>query len=153
MFIHSQGELIKFKAPAKTDRQFFTMGINIDIIQVNETEVLSLYDSASELEIAVEVLKSGTKFLIVTKENKGAKLYYLKKDEIASVFTSALKVMVKNTVGCGDIFGAVFFHSFLKFGDEIRSLFLANTAAGIITSYSNTEDLTKFKDDVFKRYN
>jgi hypothetical protein len=126
---------------------------NLDIIQVNQTEVFSLYNDRSEYSIARRVLDAGTKCLIVTKENKGARIYYKQDNEIVSIMISALKVNVKNLVGCGDIFGAIFFYTFIKFGSLLKSLELANTAAGLITSYDNFDDISKLKNDVFSRHN
>jgi sugar/nucleoside kinase (ribokinase family) len=125
----------------------------LDIIQVNQTELFSLYNVKSERAIARKVLDAGAKCLIVTKEDKGAKIYYKEKNELSSLMISALKVNAKNKVGCGDIFGAIFFYTFIKFGSIIKSLELANYAAGMITSYNNFDDIVKLKYDVFSRHN
>jgi hypothetical protein len=125
----------------------------VDIIQVNQTELFSLYNLSTEDEIAREVLSAGTRCLIVTRDSRGAGIYFQKDGKINSVNIPALKVNVKNMVGCGDVFGAVYFYTFLKFGDVIKSLSAANTAAGIVTSYENFDEIGNLKYDVFTRHN
>jgi sugar/nucleoside kinase (ribokinase family) len=137
------------RRPQTVIKNFSEWAENTDIIQLNETEVFSLYGSGSETEIARRVLDTGTRFLIVTKGEKGARIYSLHNSELESLFISAIKVKARNKVGCGDIFGAVFFYSFIKFGDIKKAFRYANTAAGIISSYDNMNDISKLKDDVF----
>jgi hypothetical protein len=125
----------------------------LDLIQVNQQELYSLYNENSEREIARQVLEAGAKCLIITKDDKGARIYYKENNELSSLMISAIKVNAKNKVGCGDIFGAIFFYTFIKFGKIIKSLELANYAAGMITSYDNYDDIVKLKYDVFSRHN
>jgi sugar/nucleoside kinase (ribokinase family) len=139
--------------PQTIIKNFSEWGSNLDFIQVNQTEVFSLYDSNDEQDIAKRVLYEGGKCLIVTKDEKGAVIYFLENNNLVSESFPALKVNVKNKVGCGDIFGAVFFYTFLKFGDKIKALGSANTAAGLVASYDNFDDIGKLKDDIFPRHN
>ncbi len=118
---------------------------NLDIIQTNNTEIFSLYDLNSEAGIARRVLSGNAKCLIVTKGSKGAGIYYKQDNEMIYIFNSSLKVNAKNTVGSGDIFGAVFFYTFIKFKDVIKSLSLANKAAGLISAYGNIGNLSELK--------
>jgi len=155
MDVHSlsRGKVVSLRRQQIIIENFSQWAENLDIIQVNDIEVFSLYESKSEFDTARRVLSAGTKCLIVTKGNKGARIYYSVRNEMVSVFNPAFKVISKNIVGCGDIFGAVFLYTFVKFGDVVRSLGLANLAAGVLSSYDNTDDLGNLKNDVFSRYN
>lgn len=101
----------------------------LDIIQVNELEVNSLFGCENDYETAKKVLSYGVRCLIVTRGELGARVYSKRKNEIESIFLSAEKVEAINKVGCGDIFGAVFFYSYLKSQDIYKSLYYANHAA------------------------
>lgn len=119
----------------------------IDIIQVNQHELLTLSDKKDQMEIVKEVLNTGIKYLILTMEELGARVFYLSEGEINSIFKPAIKIDVKNKIGCGDIFGAVFFYSYLLHQDINKSLETANYAAGLIASGSDLKDLNKLKKD------
>ena len=67
-------------------------------------------------------------------EELGARIFFLNESEINSIFKPAIKIEVKNKVGCGDIFGAVFFYNYIKYRDINVSLEAANKAAGLAAS-------------------
>jgi len=94
----------------------------LDIIQVNQTELFTLLDKKSELEIIEELLSLGVKIICVTKGESGAKVYYKNRNEIASYFIAAKKILNPNVVGCGDIFGASFFYSYIRNKNTMESL-------------------------------
>ena len=100
-----------------------------DFIQVNESELKTLFDLKSEYEIAEEVLKCGEKVLIITKAGKGAKMYYLKNKNVNSLFIPAEKTEGLNKVGCGDVFGAAFLLAYFKKFSLTQALKKANLAA------------------------
>ena len=102
----------------------------LDFIQVNQHELLTLSSSNDPLEIVKEILNTGTKYLILTMEELGARIFFLDNNEVNSIFKPAMKIETKNKVGCGDIFGAVFFYSYFKARDIGKSLEFANNAAG-----------------------
>ena len=119
----------------------------IDIIQVNRHELLTLSTNKDPMEIVREILNTGTKYLVLTMEELGAKVFYLEEGEINSVFKPAIKIEVKNKIGCGDIFGAVFFYSYLKNTDINKSLELANYAAGLTAAGKDLKELKELKID------
>ena len=121
---------------------------NIDILQVNETEFGYLFDLKDEKEILDKLFTLGIKILIVTKGGTGARVYYKMKDELVSSFVSSAKKNIKNNVGCGDIFGAVFFYSYICKNNIDNALRLANNAAGIAVAYDNLEKFERFRNDV-----
>ncbi|MHB1686921.1 MAG: carbohydrate kinase family protein [Ignavibacteriaceae bacterium] len=126
---------------------------SVDIIQVNENELQTLFDIHGELTIIREVLNCGVKFLIITKGEAGARIYSLQKDELVSTFVSSIKVEIKNKVGCGDVFGSVFFYSYIQIKDINKALRLANIAAGCAASYDDFTNFKNLREDVFARYN
>jgi len=113
----------------------------VDFIQANELEAKTLFHYQDESQIADEVLKQGTKCFIVTKGNAGARIYIKQNDEVESVFVPAEKNYTLNKVGCGDIFGGVFFYTYSKTNNFIKSLTSANYAAGKSSSTPNLKEL------------
>jgi sugar/nucleoside kinase (ribokinase family) len=45
-------------------------------------------------------------------------------------------IIVKNKIGCGDIFGATFFYSYIGTHDNKQSLYIANKAGAYAASTS-----------------
>jgi len=125
----------------------------IDILQTNENEIFTLSDKKNINAIASEVLESGVKILIITKGELGVRAYVKNGSEIESVFVSAEKLVVKNKVGCGDIFGAVFFYNYIKDANLLDALLKANRAAGIAVSYDEFFMFKNLKNDVSRRFN
>lgn len=125
----------------------------VDIIQGNESEVKTLSSKTAEEKIAGELIGYGVKQLIVTKGNKGAKIYFSKNIFLSSEDIPALDVKPVNKVGCGDVFGAVYFYNYIRNKNLIEALTLANIAAGTSTTYTDINDYLNLKADVFARYN
>lgn len=94
----------------------------LDIIQVNQNELYTLSHKQIEMEIVQELFSFGVKILCVTKGELGARVYYKNQDEIASYFVSARKIINPNIIGCGDVFGASFFYSYIRNKNVIDSL-------------------------------
>jgi sugar/nucleoside kinase (ribokinase family) len=126
---------------------------SVDILQANENEMLTLSKEKNERKIAEYILGFSVKIFIVTKAERGARIYYKKNGEIISEFVSAVKIKVKNKIGCGDVFGAVFFYNYMKTKELFNSLKLANAAAGLTASYENLDQFKYLGKDVFTRYN
>ena len=125
---------------------------NIDILQANEQELKTLSDKKDEEEIVAELMGYGIKIIIVTKAETGVQAYFKNKDKIKSVFVAAEKFKVQNSVGCGDIFGAIFFYNYIRNEDIIESLKTANKAAGYSTTYTKIEDYYRLKSDVLQGF-
>ncbi|GAB6282437.1 MAG: hypothetical protein STSR0008_16780 [Ignavibacterium sp.] len=126
---------------------------SIDILQSNENETLTFFNSKNEDEIVEEVLNHNVKIFLITKGNKGVRLFTKVNNEIISLYEEGIKVEVKNKVGCGDILGSIFFYYYLKDKNLEKALKLANIAAGISVSYFQLDELNKLKNDIFTRYN
>jgi len=121
---------------------------NLDLIQANENEVLTLSDKTIETEIAAEVLATGAKALLVTKGEKGARLYTIEGGELFSMFVLAVKTEAKNKVGCGDIFGAYFFYEYIRTNNIYGALRKAVIAGSCATNYSSIDEFKGLRNDV-----
>lgn len=117
---------------------------NIDILQCNENELNTIVQSKTEIESAVEIIRSGVKIIIITKGEKGVNLYFDSNGEINSCFVNPIKIKAVNKVGCGDIFGAVFFYSYISTRDVNESLKLANKAGAAAASIKDITSQTIF---------
>lgn len=113
-----------------------------NVIQANEHEAKTLNLFDREEEIAREVLRHGTKQLIITKGQTGAKVYYLQNGEVNSIFQSAAKTDAENQIGLGDVFGAAYFYNYVKTGNIYSSLNAAIAASGIA---AGNDGLNKLK--------
>lgn len=120
----------------------------LDMIQVNRNELFTLSGKKTEAEIAGEVITRDSQYLIVTKENRGAVLYYKSNGRLKSISKPGLEVPVNNTVGCGDVFGASFLYFYCKSKDIEQALTYAVKASGLMVSYNSLEQLKKLKKDV-----
>ena len=108
---------------------------NIDVLQCNESELKTVIDK-DEPEAAENILSMGPIILIVTKGEGGVTAYSKMKSEIISYNLPAEKVKVINKIGCGDIFGTIFFYSYLSSKNILESLKLANKIAGLSVSHN-----------------
>ena len=95
---------------------------SLDIIQVNQNELYTLSHKKIEMEIVQELFSFGVKIICVTKGELGARVYYKNENEIASFFVAARKINNPNVIGCGDVFGASFFYSYIRNKNVINSL-------------------------------
>jgi predicted oxidoreductase (fatty acid repression mutant protein) len=126
---------------------------NLDIVQVNQKELFTLSGNNEEEEIINEIFSYGIKYLVLTLESEGAKIFFNENDGLKTIYEPAIKINVKNKIGCGDVFGSVFFYSYIKHKNINIALKLANIAAGFVASYEDQKDFKNLKDDVFARYN
>lgn len=118
----SRGLSDDYKRDFRTIPDFEKWGKCLDIVQVNQNELFTLSHKQTEKEIVEELFNLGVKVICVTKGAHGAKAYYLQQNEIASYFIAAKKVNKPNIIGCGDVFGASFFYSYIRNKNTIISL-------------------------------
>jgi len=119
----------------------------LDILQANESELLTLSDKKDENQIIEELFSFGIKQIIITRAERGATVYFKEDGIKKSFYKDALKTKLVNKVGCGDVFGAVYFHNYIKNNSVTLALERANLFAGIATTYSNTNDFLNLKRD------
>lgn len=117
---------------------------SIDILQCNANELMTIYDFKDAENIVNKILKTGIEYLIVTKGKNGAEVYSkikLIKKDIPNIFA------IKNSVGCGDIFGAIFFSSYISTNDIELSLQKSVKISSNFTQFKNVyEFLDKGQD-------
>jgi sugar/nucleoside kinase (ribokinase family) len=94
----------------------------LDIIQVNQSELFTLSQKKNEIEIVEELFNYGVNIVCVTKGELGAKVYFKNSNEILSYFIAARKINNPNVIGCGDVFGASFFYSYIRNKNVLDSL-------------------------------
>ena len=123
----------------------------IDILQTNESELLTLSDQKVEDRIVDELLSLGIKQIIVTKAERGATVFFRENESIKKIHKDALQVKVANKVGCGDVFGAIYFFNYIKNKDVLLALEQANLFAGVATTYSEAKDFLNLKRDANER--
>ncbi len=123
----------------------------IDIIQANEAELLTMSDQNEEAVIIEELFSHGIRQIIITRAKRGATVFFRENDSINKIHNNALQVKVRNKVGCGDVFGAVYFYNYIKNKNVILALERANLFAGIATTYSETKDYLNLKRDANER--
>jgi len=127
---------------------FLEWAKNVDIIQTNETEFTCLIDKKNDIDIAESILNCGVKYLIKTMGNKGTRVYSKDGNEIKSVFLSAVKVKVGTSVGCGDVFGSVFFYNYIKKEALNNILIKANKASAFAASCNDVESMRKLSNEL-----
>lgn len=118
---------------------------SVDVVQVNEHELKTITPFDEKEKILENVFELGVKFLLVTKGDEGAEIY---SNDGKYYSVEALKVNPVNKIGCGDVFGSVFFYSYLSGLKIEESLQKANYAAGIITTYKTEEEFLNLKNDI-----
>ncbi|MCK9211757.1 MAG: carbohydrate kinase family protein [Ignavibacteriaceae bacterium] len=125
---------------------------SVDIVQANDHELFTLSEKISEKEIAEELLQCGAKIILVTKSAHGASVYTMKNGEVFSLSVPRIQIETKNKVGCGDVFGAAFFSSYIKDKNMEKAFTLANIAGGCIASYSEIKKMKDLRHDVLSRF-
>jgi len=111
---------------------FFKWAECIDILQANNQELQTLSTKKNEPEIAEDLLNYGIKQVIVTKASDGAVVYFRMSGELRSISRKSLNTDVVNKIGCGDVFGAVYFYNYIRNKNVNDAILYANTAAGIL---------------------
>lgn len=149
----SRGLSDNYKRVFRPVPKFFEWAECIDILQANSYELKTLCDRRNEYGIAEELLDWGIKQVIVTRGSGGSILYYEEDGNIKTITQEALQTHTVNEVGCGDVFGAVYFYNYIRNKNVCDALLFANTAAGLSTTYSKVEDLLKIKEDVREQLN
>jgi sugar/nucleoside kinase (ribokinase family) len=123
----------------------------IDILQANESELLTLTDKKDEVQIIDELFFYGIQQVIITRAERGATVFIQENGIIRKHHKDALQVNLINKVGCGDVFGAVYFYNFIKNKNVTLAIEQANLFAGISTTYSDIKEFFNLKRDADKQ--
>jgi sugar/nucleoside kinase (ribokinase family) len=119
----------------------------IDILQANENELNTLSEKSKEAEIVKELIIRGIRQVIVTRSERGASVFYKENNVIKKIDKDAVKVNSVNKVGCGDVFGAVYFYNYIKNKNVDSALEQAVVSSGIATTYNNQKEFLSLKQD------
>lgn len=123
----------------------------VDILQANESEIKTLSNKNEEEAIVEELISCGINQIVVTRSDKGATVFYKDLNSISYVYRKALQLNAINKVGCGDVFGAVYFYNCIKNNKIHLALEQANLYASISTTYSEAKDFLNLKKDAHER--
>ncbi|MDH3268365.1 MAG: carbohydrate kinase family protein, partial [Ignavibacteria bacterium] len=123
----------------------------IDILQANESELLTLSNKMNETQIIEELFPSGIRQIIITRAERGATVYFRENETLRKINKNALRVKLINKIGCGDVFGAVYFYNYIKNKNVTLTLEQANLFAGISTTYSEAKEYLNLKRDANKQ--
>jgi sugar/nucleoside kinase (ribokinase family) len=126
---------------------FYKWAECVDILQANESELKTLSTKKTESEIAKELLSFGIKQVVITRSERGASVFIKENEYVKRIDANALKVKTVNKVGCGDVFGAVFFYNYIKNRNIPLALEQANIYAGIATTYADAKDFLNLQKD------
>ena len=134
----------RFRRPIPDWRRWVFM---TDTVQLNEEEIAGLStENMREEQTVGHLLTLGVKALVITRGERGASLFYnehkhvLRKD-VAGIETDA----VRDTTGCGDVFGAAFHLHYVKTKDPFAAMQFANHAAAARTKVAGMEGLHSLK--------
>ena len=119
----------------------------VNVLQANEVELLTLSDKIDEEQIVEELFSFHIEQIIITRAERGATVFYREDGVTKSIHKEALQVNLINKIGCGDVFGAVYFYNYIKNKNVFSALEKANLFAGISTSYNRTKDFLNLKID------
>jgi sugar/nucleoside kinase (ribokinase family) len=132
---------------------FFKWAKCIDILQANRHELQTLSVKKNEREIVKDLLNFGIKQVVVTKASDGAIVYFCKNGELKSINRKSFNTVAVDKVGCGDVFGAVYFYNYIRNKNVNEAILYANAAAGNSTRYLEVKDFLNIKNDVRKQLN
>lgn len=126
---------------------------NIDILQTNSSELFTLANYKDKFDIIKFILDRGVKYFIETRGKDGAMCFSVENGQLNIKELPAVKINANNQVGTGDVFGSVFFYSYIKNKSVDTALKDAVTAGGFAAAYKNISDLKNLRYDVFSRHN
>ena len=119
----------------------------VDILQANEHEIMTFPFGTGEAQIAHAILSKGPLAVIVTKGEKGVTCY----TQGSVLDIPAPTVHAINKVGCGDVFGASFFSHYIRHGVLTDALYFAVKTATFVTTISNENFYSGFKNALISK--
>ena len=136
--------------PQKIDHWEEWVG-SCDILQANSHEVSRLlsmkFDSRESYDTAgFRLLESGPRVVMITFGGEGSTLYYRTERVKTSISIPGKKKRIKDTTGCGDVFGGSFVVSYLQKKDPVEALHFANQIAAKSTRFIGIKDLRKLRN-------
>jgi sugar/nucleoside kinase (ribokinase family) len=121
---------------------------SIDVLQVNERELLSAAAAETESDALARLFAWGVSRVVVTRAERGAELF---RPDAPPLREAPPDPTDEQCVGCGDVFGAVFFYWYFVGFDEREALRRAVSAANRAARARRREDLYDLRDDETRR--
>ncbi|MGH2567796.1 MAG: carbohydrate kinase family protein [Bacteroidota bacterium] len=117
-------------------------------IQMSEEEAKSLTaERYDEPTLANQLMPLMVNALVLTRGARGVTLITQAKKKLTKTDIAGVPVQeIVDPTGCGDVFGAVFFHTFLKTGDYLASATFANTIAALNATVRGAEGIDTLRD-------
>jgi len=136
----------RFRRPVDDWRRWAFM---TETVQLNEEEIAGLApDSMTEQQTAGHLLTLGPKGVIVTRGAGGASLFTNEKKKVIRTDIPGLAVdRAVDATGCGDVFGAVFLHQYLKHNDLHGAVEAANRAAAAKARLAGSDRMAELRPD------
>ena len=115
----------------------------IDIVQLNEQEIASLSsEHLSEEKIVGHLLTLSVKGLLVTRGDRGVSVFTNERKQVHRIDIPGVEAgAVQDDTGCGDVFGAAFFASYLKSADVNVAAHVANRVAAARLALRGSDEL------------
>jgi adenosine kinase len=134
----------RFRRPVSEWRRW---GFMVDTIQMNEEEIAGLTaEHLPEQQAAGHLLTLSTKGIVVTRGARGATLYTSDHKRLVRKDVEGLPVeQVRDTTGCGDVFGAALHYHYLKTRDLLASVQVANRVAAAKVEMAGSDRLDVLK--------
>jgi len=123
----------------------------IDILQANESELKTLSSYPKEKLIIEKLFFYGIQQIILTRSDRGATVFIKENSQPKQFHGDALKLKAINKVGCGDVFGAVYFYNYIKNKNILLALEQAILFAGAATTCPTVKDYLNLKKNVHER--
>jgi sugar/nucleoside kinase (ribokinase family) len=136
----------RFRRPVADWRRWAFM---TETVQLNEEEIGGLApDSMTEQQTAGHLLTLGTKGVIVTRGSRGAWLFTNEKKKVIRTDIPGLAVdRAVDATGCGDVFGAVFLHEYLKRHDLHGAAVAANRTAAAKARLAGSDRMAELRSN------
>ena len=134
----------RFRRPIPDWRRWVFM---TDTVQLNEEERAGLsIEKMSEEQTVSHLLTLGVKALVVTRGERGASLFFNEHKHVVRKDVAGIQAgEVRDTTGCGDVFGAAFHMHYVKTRDPFAAMQFANHAAAARTRVAGTDGLHLLK--------
>jgi sugar/nucleoside kinase (ribokinase family) len=121
---------------------------SIDALQVNERELLAVAAVENEMDALARLFEWGVPLVLVTRAERGAELF---RPDAPPLRATPAEPTDEQCVGCGDVFGAVFFYWYFIEFDEREALRRAVRAANRLARVGGPSDLGDLRDDATRR--
>ena len=135
----------RFRRPLLEWRRW---GFMLDTVQLNEEEIAGLStEPMTEIQTIGHLLTLGIKGVVVTRGERGATLFYNEHKHVVQKNVDGIPVdNVRDTTGCGDVFGAAFHIHYVKTHDLLGATQFANHVASNRTRVAGIEGVRALKD-------